>query len=34
MVFAGPDALRADPGGDHLHVELSDDLVGAEMCWH
>ncbi|HMI87692.1 MAG TPA: NAD(P)H-dependent glycerol-3-phosphate dehydrogenase [Polyangiaceae bacterium] len=34
MVFAGPDArVCADAmAGDHLYVELSDDLAGAEMC--
>jgi glycerol-3-phosphate dehydrogenase (NAD(P)+) len=34
MVFAGPDARACAEalGGDHLHVELSDDLAGAEMC--
>ncbi len=34
MVFAGPDARVCSDAlsGDHLHVELSDDLTGAEMC--
>ena len=34
MVFAGPDARSCAEAlaGDHLHVELSDDLAGAEMC--
>jgi len=34
MVFAGSDARACSDalGGDHLHVELSDDLAGAEMC--
>jgi glycerol-3-phosphate dehydrogenase (NAD(P)+) len=34
MVFAGPDARACSDAlaGDHLHVELSDDLAGAEMC--
>jgi glycerol-3-phosphate dehydrogenase (NAD(P)+) len=34
MVFAGPDAraCRDALAGDNLHVEMSDDLAGAEMC--
>jgi glycerol-3-phosphate dehydrogenase (NAD(P)+) len=34
MVFAGADARACSDAltGDHLHVELSDDLAGAEMC--
>ncbi len=34
MVFAGPDARACSEAlsGEHLHVELSDDLAGAEMC--
>jgi glycerol-3-phosphate dehydrogenase (NAD(P)+) len=34
MVFAGPDARACAQAlkGDQLHVELSDDLAGAEMC--
>jgi glycerol-3-phosphate dehydrogenase (NAD(P)+) len=34
MVFAGPDARACAQAlaGDHLQVELSDDLAGAEMC--
>ena len=34
MVFAGPDARFCAEAlaGDHLQVEISDDLAGAEMC--
>jgi glycerol-3-phosphate dehydrogenase (NAD(P)+) len=34
MVFAGPDARMCLEAlaGEHLYVELSDDLAGAEMC--
>jgi glycerol-3-phosphate dehydrogenase (NAD(P)+) len=34
MVFAGPDgaACRNALGGAHLHVDVSDDIAGAEIC--
>jgi glycerol-3-phosphate dehydrogenase (NAD(P)+) len=34
MVFAGPDAeaCRRALGGDHLHVTVTEDIAGAELC--